>query len=242
MSGRKRSRAWDFFEEIEEDKTKVKCTLCNCVISRGGSGRNASTSGMSNHLKLKHKNTPETVSSSVNASEDNNSASLPSTSRVTSNKEPSHTQGTHTQQTLQQAFITNWDISDSRSKEIHNAIAEMIAIDNQPISIMENKGFKRLLHLLKPKYKLPGRKYMSEVVIPTIYEKVKNLIKTEISKAKAVSITSDMWTCLNNMLSFLSFTAHWLDENFVLQHRVLQMKHFTGSHSGDNIRNVPLST
>lgn len=74
----------------------------------------------------------------------------------------------------------------------------MIATDNQPISILENQGFNRLLHLLKPKYKLPRRKYMSEVVIPAIYEKVKKLINNEISKAKAVSITTDMWTCSNN--------------------------------------------
>ncbi|KAH9631329.1 hypothetical protein HF086_007664 [Spodoptera exigua] len=114
----------------------------------------------------------------------------------------------------------------------------MIATDNQPISILENKCFDKLLHSLKPKYKLPGRKYMSEVVIPAIYESVKKIIKDEISKANAVSITSDMWTCLNNMLSFLSFNAHWLSEDFVLQHRVLQMKNFVGSHSGDHIRSL----
>ncbi|XP_022833037.1 zinc finger BED domain-containing protein 4-like [Spodoptera litura] len=228
MSGRKRSRAWDFFDEMEDDKTKVKCTLCSSVISRGGTGRTASTSGMTNHLKLKHKDQlPETSSTSVSAPE-HSFDTLPTTSSVKSNK----------QQTLEEAFVTKWDINDSRAKEIHNAIAEMIATDNQPISILENKGFDRLLHLLKPKYKLPGRKYMSEVVIPAIYERVKKLIKDEISKANAVSITSDMWTCMNNMLCFLSFTAHWLNEDFILQHRVLQMKHFVGSHSGNQIRSV----
>lgn len=233
MTGRKRSRAWDFFDEIEDDKTKVKCTLCCCVISRGGTGRSASTSGMTNHLKLKHKEQLPENTSSVSAS---GSDTLPTTSGVRSNINRPNSQGS--QQTLHEAFVTNWNVTDPRAKEIHNAIAEMIATDNQPISILENDGFNRLLHLLKPKYKLPGRKYMSEVVIPGIYERVKISIKDEISKATAVSITSDMWTCLNNMVSFLSFTAHWLNEDFVLQHRVLQMKHFTGSHSGDHIRSV----
>ncbi|CAK1584862.1 unnamed protein product [Parnassius mnemosyne] len=182
---------------------------------------------MSNHWKLKHKEQlPATTSTSESASE-HSSDTLPITSSVKS------------QQSIEQAFITNWDITDPQSKEIHNAIAEMFATDNQPISILENKGFNRLLHLLKPKYKLPGRKYMSEVVIPAIYERVKKLIKDEISKAKAVRLlTSDIWTCLNNMLNFLSFTAHWLDKDFVLQHRTLQMKHFTESHSGYHIRSV----
>lgn len=87
MSGRKRSRAWDFFDEMGDDKTKVKCTLCSCVISRGGTGRSASTSGMTNHLKLKHKEQlPETSSTSVSASEHS------------SNIDRSYSQGT--QQTL----------------------------------------------------------------------------------------------------------------------------------------------
>ncbi|CAH1646055.1 unnamed protein product [Spodoptera littoralis] len=55
---------------MEDDKTKVKCTLCSSVISRGGTGRTASTSGMTNHLKLKHKDQlPETSSTSVSAPE-----------------------------------------------------------------------------------------------------------------------------------------------------------------------------
>lgn len=185
---------------MEDDKTKVKCSLCCCVISRGGTGRSASTSGMTNHLKLKHKEQLTEIMSSPLSGSEQNSDIVPSTSSVRS-----HFQCT--QPTLEEAFITNWHITDFRAKEIHYAIAEMIATDNQPISIVENQGFNRLLHLLKTKYKLPGRKYMSEVVIPTIYERVKKLVKDEISKAKAVSITSDMWTCSNNMISFLSFTG-----------------------------------
>ncbi|CAK1580752.1 unnamed protein product [Parnassius mnemosyne] len=40
------------------------------------------------------------------------------------------------------------------------------------------------------------------------------------------------------MLSFLSFTAHWLYKDFGLQNRVLQTKNFTDFYSGDLIRSV----
>ncbi|GLV33327.1 hypothetical protein CBL_08597 [Carabus blaptoides fortunei] len=37
------------------------------------------------------------------------------------------------------------------------------------------------------------------------------------------------------MFFFLSFTAHWLSPEFQLQHDVLAMKPFSGSHTGENI-------
>lgn len=54
MTSRKRSRIWAFYDEIAEDKAKVKCTLCNSLISRSGVGRKASTTAMLNHVKIKH--------------------------------------------------------------------------------------------------------------------------------------------------------------------------------------------
>jgi len=53
MSTKKKSRVWIYFEEDENQRLAI-CKLCNLKISRGGIGKHASTSGMSNHLKNKH--------------------------------------------------------------------------------------------------------------------------------------------------------------------------------------------
>lgn len=97
----------------------------------------------------------------------------------------------------------------------------MILSDNQPISIRKDLGFNNLIYLLKPKYELPGRKYTTEVTILSLYDKVKAAIRNKLMTAKSISITTDMWTCLNNLISFLSFTIQWLDEDFTVQHAVL---------------------
>ncbi|CAH1963506.1 unnamed protein product [Acanthoscelides obtectus] len=47
----------------------------------------------------------------------------------------------------------------------------MIVLDNQPFSVVENKGFKRLFAVLERKYSIPSRPYFSKTVIPEIYEK-----------------------------------------------------------------------
>ncbi|GBP87242.1 Zinc finger BED domain-containing protein 4 [Eumeta japonica] len=233
MTSRKRSRIWAVYDEIVEGKAKVKCTLCNSLISRSGVGRKASTTAMLNHVKIKHTEEFKNLEKETLRELSQNREPVASTSSSQSN-------AMKIQQTLFESFTstTKWDTTDLRAKEIHKVVAEMIALDNQPISMLENNGFQRLMNILKSKYQIPSRKYMNEVVIPEVYTKVKNAVRAEIAKAKAISITTDIWTCTNNLLAFLSYTAHWLDEEFGLQHRVLQMSHFRGPHTADNIRSV----
>ena len=54
-----RKKIWSLYEEQEEDYTKVKCLVGNCVtvISRGKTGTlraKLNSSGPVNHAKLKH--------------------------------------------------------------------------------------------------------------------------------------------------------------------------------------------
>ncbi|KAF9415444.1 hypothetical protein HW555_006866, partial [Spodoptera exigua] len=69
-----------------------------------------------------------------------------------------------------------------------------------------------------PRYKLPSRTYMTEKIIPDIYDRIIKKIMEKILNAAAVSITSDIWTCDHNNESFLSFTAHWISPDFKLEH------------------------
>ncbi|XP_069963284.1 zinc finger BED domain-containing protein 4-like [Bactrocera oleae] len=68
-----------------------------------------------------------------------------------------------------------------------------------------------------------------------MYDRIYEKIKRNISSAFAISVTSDIWTCLHNNASFLSFTAHWISPEFKLEHGVLAIKPFSGSHTGENI-------
>ncbi|XP_047146507.1 zinc finger BED domain-containing protein 4-like [Hydra vulgaris] len=111
----------------------------------------------------------------------------------------------------------------------------MIALDNEPLSLVERVGFNKLMEKAVPQYKLPCRPYMTKKVIPDIYNRICTKIKASILQATAVSVASDMWTCQQNSQSFLSFTAHWISPYFILEHSILAMKPFSGSHTGFNI-------
>lgn len=51
---RSRSIVWRYFEVLQTDKCKVRCLLCQAIISRGGVGKSAGTSCMRNHMRWKH--------------------------------------------------------------------------------------------------------------------------------------------------------------------------------------------
>ena len=55
-----------------------------------------------------------------------------------------------------------WTYEHPQHKKLMNWIAEMMALDSQPFSIVEDAGFLRLLANVCPKYVMPSRKYFSE--------------------------------------------------------------------------------
>ena len=73
-------------------------------------------------------------------------------------------------------------------------------------------------------------------IIPYIYLETKAEIRKGIVSTITISVTTELWTNTNNLQSFLSVTAHWLNDNFQLQHTVLQKKYFAGLHTVDNIK------
>jgi hypothetical protein len=47
---------------------------------------------------------------------------------------------------------------------------EMIALDIQPFSLVEDEGFVRLIKLLQPKYTIPSRPHFSQKLLPEMYK------------------------------------------------------------------------
>ena len=67
-----------------------------------------------------------------------------------------------------------WDINDTKAQQVHKFVMEMIALDNQPLSLVEDIGFVRLLQVLEPRYSLPSRKYFVEKLLPAVHDEVKS--------------------------------------------------------------------
>ena len=107
----------------------------------------------------------------------------------------------------------------------------MIAVDNQPFYLVEDIGFTCLLHTLKPRYKLPSRKYLSETVIPSMIATVHDSISIKLCDINNLSFTTDIWSTNVASDSLLRFTAHWITNDFQRMSAVLTVRLLEGSHT-----------
>jgi len=118
----------------------------------------------------------------------------------------------------------------------------MIVKEYYPLSIVDDKEFKKLINMLNPGYSLPSRKTLSVSLVPVLYNKVSDEIKSDIEvNAQYVSVTTDAWTSLKNE-SYMAVTVHFIDKSCQLKSYLLQCAKFPQRHTSENIKNSLLNT
>lgn len=130
-------------------------------------------------------------------------------------------------------------LSEKKTQALHNKVAAMVALDLQPYSVVEDRGFKELMAEAVPNYRLPSRTTLSRALVPRLYDDTRKKVKAELSSAfeggtAAVAFTSDMWTSRANE-SYVSFTCHFLTPTFQMKRFTLNTRHMAASHSAGNI-------
>ena len=157
------------------DKKFAKCHECAELVSRGGDNtKKFNTTNLVTHLKVNH---PVVYNSFYKNKE-----------RKDSQRQVAKSGGFAAlrQLTLEgsQDRVKVWDINDPRATTIHRKLGEMIALDYQPIPVVEDVGFLRFVGALEPRYKVPSRKYMTE----TVLNKINVGIKGELMKLHAPGV------------------------------------------------------
>jgi len=129
-----------------------------------------------------------------------------------------------------------------RTKAITFRVAEMIAADLQPFSVVSDVEFECLLAKMEPRYVLPSHQHFSKVLIPETFIKVKHRISGLLDFASYVALTTDIWTSANGCHLFLSLTAHFIvEESIETKDIMLCAWQFDESHNGGNISAAILS-
>ncbi|XP_028388787.1 zinc finger BED domain-containing protein 4 [Phyllostomus discolor] len=197
VHSKKTSKLWNHFSVCPADPTKVVCLHCGRTISRGKKPTNLGTSCLLRHLQRFH--------GSVLAA-DAPKATLPPASGA---RAPLRTElsGAAAFDDADEKFYDSHPVA----KKITSLVAEMIALDLQPYSVVDNVGFSRLLAYLKPQYSLPSPSYFSRTAIPGMYDSVKQIIGAHLKEAESgvVHFTAGVWTS-HQAREYLTLTAHWV--------------------------------
>ena len=64
-----------------------------------------------------------------------------------------------------------------RQKALVEMLAGMICVAMQSFSIVEDRGFRRFMQALDPRYEIPGRKKITQVIILRLYKKEEESLK-----------------------------------------------------------------
>lgn len=79
--------------------------------------------------------------------------------------------------------------------------------------------------------------YFSDVALPELFSFVsrhtRGLLQAEPNAA--ISFTTDIWTSNVSLMSMLSLTAQWVNEEFEQQQVLLHCQEMPGSHTAANL-------
>lgn len=207
----KRSIVWTFFD-VTDDKKNITCKLCKKTFPNHGN-----TSNSKEHLKRIH---PIQLSAEEdrrglpvrqNSALPNSSSSTPGISG-TSQVEPQRADqrqepvAKNTRQLRLYAKIS--EITTEESASLDKAVVRLISKDYQPISIVEDSGFRNLVKKLNPNYTLPSRKTVSEKLLPAFYKAHVEELKNVLKDVEHLSLTSDYWKARNEKTFISLLTLH----------------------------------
>jgi hypothetical protein len=222
-----KSHLWQYFEKGKEKDFAI-CKFCSKKIKTCGN-----TSNLKCHIKSMHGHVllsthkdkePETepsIAAPRSPAHSTGTASIASFGSFESNfsleslTTSSDIATPHKKQkTIGESFseILSYNQGGPKNLKITNAILYFICRDYQPISVVENEGFKHLLKTTAPNYKIPSRKTIG-TLLDKKYEAISSIFKSKIKRLDHYNITTDIWTEVMNSRSFLGLTIHFIENS-----------------------------
>ncbi|XP_057183139.1 E3 SUMO-protein ligase ZBED1-like [Triplophysa rosa] len=217
--GNTNSVIWKWFGYLKSDETQIKpiCKICRRSVPT----KTGNTTNLFHHLKKYH---PSDHTESMKLRAD---AATSTTIKAGEGAVPK-------QKSVLSSFaaITTYESSSKRCKDITRAVSYFIEKDMLPLSTVEQDGFRKLVKVLDCRYELPGRKYFSKTALPQLYEECRGKLENQLRNVRYFSTTTDLWSSRTSE-PYMSLTIHYIDEEWALQSRCLQMAYFPDDHTAE---------
>ncbi|PWA28750.1 hypothetical protein CCH79_00014840, partial [Gambusia affinis] len=134
------------------------------------------------------------------------------------------------------AGVTKFDRHDPRQVLISEAIAKMIVHDLQPVSIVENQGFRELLLLLEPRYTPEPQHYIQGQLLPAYAYQAQLVTRQAVASAHTLSLSLDIWRSQTQTASgYLGVTCHYLASDWQIRSALLACLPLTCSSSASRV-------
>jgi len=213
-SKKAKSKVWDAFTKVTVPDTtekgkmisKAKCNYCKKLYSYI---QGSTTSHLSRHMRicavyLKHvaKQQDQSLLNFAPSTAGESGSGLPT---ITSPKDYNH-------------------------EQVKKLIAKMIIVHEYPFRMVEHTWFNIVMRYLNPSYEFIGRKTIRAECLK-IYESEKESLAKVLKGVEYISLTTDLWTS-NQTLSYMCLVAHYIDNDWKMQCRVLNFFELDPPHKG----------
>lgn len=115
----------------------------------------------------------------------------------------------------------------------------MIAAEKLPLSIVESKGFKRLMNTAVPLYTVPSRRTITRL-IDAKYDILKKRFKEDLKLNSTFTLMCDIWTDVTNQ-SYIGVTIHFLRHELVLSNAMIGVFPLMQNHTANYIKETLVS-
>ena len=105
---------------------------------------------------------------------------------------------------------------------VRNKLARMVIINEYPLSIVNHIEFKEFVVDLQPMFKLITRNILKSDILKIYDNEREKVLKMMDKNGSRTTITIDMWTLSNKKRGSIVITAHFINQTWTLQSRVLR--------------------
>ena len=213
---RKTSFIWNHVTENKSGKESGKISCNHCDKSWTEEAQKGSTSNISNHMKgvhYGHLSEADKASMTI----------MGTTSGIKDGKK-----------VPQRCLLKKaWEDApalprgNKSVKECDRLLAKFLINSSTSMHLLEDVDFSNYVQKLKEKYTLPSRSYLTNNVIVPMFHETKDAVKDILSKCTNIGLTADAWTSINHT-SYITITAHTIDEDCTLHHFVLDTGEIKG--------------
>ncbi|KAL5570508.1 hypothetical protein UlMin_027083 [Ulmus minor] len=124
----------------------------------------------------------------------------------------------------------NFDPEEARKK-----LAQMIIRHEYSLSMVDHEGFVEYSNTLQPMFKVVSRNTIRYDILKMYKgEKVMAIKLIEANKSR-IAIITDMWTTSNQKKGYMVVTAHYIDDSWILQSKILRFMYVPCPHNAETI-------
>ncbi|TYH06314.1 hypothetical protein ES288_A08G146600v1 [Gossypium darwinii] len=129
-------------------------------------------------------------------------------------------------------FIKNYKFDVN---EYRKAISTFLVCGKHSFRIVDEPGFRYMMSIASPNFKNISR-YTTTRDVLMYYVKERDRVKEELAKAPGlICLTSNNWNSEHTNDEYICITAHWVDENWKLQKRIIRFRALFPPYDGLNI-------